>query len=569
MDTAAWLQLGAVVGAVALLTPVLGRYMAGIYGDGPGPGRRLFLPVERVVYRLVGVDPEREQRWTGYALSLLAFSLVSTLGLYVLLRTQHLLPFNPTDMGGVPPHLAFNIAVSFTTNTNWQNYGGEATLSHLSQFAGLVTQNFVSAAAGMGVMAALIRGLARRRADTLGNFWVDLTRTTTRLLLPLCLLFAVVLVSQGVVQNLDGVVPVVTVEGDAQDIPGGPAASQIAIKQLGTNGGGFFNSNSAHPFENPSGLTNFLQTVALVLIPFATVDTFGRMIGNRRQGFVLIAVMAVLWLGSIGAAVWAETSGNASLALTGADQVVSADSPGGNLEGKEARFGAAASAVWGASTTGSSNGSVSAMHDSFTPFGGLVVLANMLLGEVSPGGVGVGLTGMLVFVVLTVFIAGLMVGRTPEFLGKKIQASEIKLASLYILAMPAVVLVFTAISVLLPEALDARSNEGAHGLSEILYGFASPGNNNGSAFGGLSSDSAWYNPTQAFAMLVGRFLLIIPVLAIAGTLGRKQAVAASAGTFPTDRPLFAGLLLGIVVIVAGLTFFPVLALGPIAEALSQ
>ena len=536
---------------------------------GRDPERGRFLPIEKAIYRVVGVDPDREQRWTGYALALLAFSLVSTLGLYLLLRTQHLLPFNPTGMESVPPHLAFNIAVSFTTNTNWQNYGGEATLSHLSQFAGLVTQNFVSAAVGMGVLAALIRGLARRKADTLGNFWVDLTRTTTRLLLPLCLLFAVVLVSQGVVQNFDGVVSAVTVEGNAQEIPGGPVASQLAIKQLGTNGGGFFNANSAHPFENPNGLVNYLQTVALVLIPFATVDAFGRMIGNRRQALVLIAVMAVLWLGSIGAAVWAETSGNSALETTGVDQTVSDESPGGNLEGKETRFGPAASAVWGASTTGSSNGSVNAMHDSFTPVGGLVALGNMLLGEVSPGGVGVGLTGMLVFVVVTVFIAGLMVGRTPEFLGKKIQASEIKLATLYILAMPAVVLVFSAISVLMPEALDARTNEGAHGLSEILYGFASPANNNGSAFGGLSSNTSWYNPTQAFAMLVGRFLLIVPVLAIAGTLGSKQPVAASAGTFPTDRPLFAGLLLGIVIIVAGLTFFPVLALGPIAEALSQ
>ncbi|HEY6628692.1 MAG TPA: potassium-transporting ATPase subunit KdpA [Acidimicrobiia bacterium] len=569
MDSAAWLQLIALVALVALLIPVLGRYMAGIYGDGPGPLSRFFLPLERGIYRLVGVDPEREQRWTGYALSLLAFSLVSTLGLYLLLRTQGWLPFNPTDMPNVPPHLAFNIAVSFTTNTNWQNYSGEATLSHLTQFLGLVTQNFVSAAVGIGVMAALIRGLARRRTDTVGNFWVDLTRTTTRLLLPLCLLFAIVLVSQGVIQNFDGGVPAATAEGGSQLIPGGPVASQLAIKQLGTNGGGFFNANSAHPFENPNGLTNFLQTVALVLIPFATVDTFGRMIGNRRQGFILIVVMGVLWLGSTGVVVWAETSGNEALDGVGVDQVAAAESPGGNLEGKEVRFGPAASAFWVASTTGSSNGSVNAMHDSLTPVGGLVALGNMVLGEVSPGGVGVGLTGLLMFVVLTVFIAGLMVGRTPEFLGKKIQASEIKLATLYILAMPAVVLVLTAISVLLPDALAARTNPGAHGLSEILYGFASPGNNNGSAFGGLSSNTDWYNPTQALAMLVGRFFLIIPVLAIAGTLVRKPQLASSAGTFPTDRPLFAALLLGVVAIVAGLTFFPVLALGPIAEALSM
>ena len=567
MSVRGWLQIGLLVTLVFALTPVLGRYLARVFSPGPAPGDRVFLPVERAVFRVVGVDPDREQRWTGYTMSLLAFSVVSFVGLFALLRLQGMLPLNPDRLPGVPTGLAFNTAVSFVTNTNWQNYAGEATLSHFSQAVGLATQNFVSAAVGLAVMAALLRGLVRRGATTVGNFWVDLVRVSVRVLLPVSLVFALGLVSQGVVQNFHESRAVVTLEGRSQSIPGGPAASQIAIKQLGTNGGGFFNTNSSHPLENPNGMSNFLETLAIVLIPFATTATYGQMVGSRRQGRVVLAVMAVLWLGSLSVAVWAEARGNPLLTAAGADQVAAADSPGGSLEGKEVRFGPVASAVWAASTTGTSSGSVNAMHDSLTPVGGLVTLGNMLSGEVSPGGVGVGLTGMLVFVILAVFIVGLVVGRTPEFIGKKVQAPEVQLAMLHVLAMPIVVLGFTALAVLLPGALASRANPGAHGFSEVLYAFASTGNNNGSAFAGLVGDTPFFNITLAVAMLVGRFLPIVPVLGLAGSLATKQPVPASAGTFPTDTPLFAVLLLAVVLIVAGLTFFPALALGPVLEAL--
>ena len=567
MSVRGWLQIGLLVTLVFALTPVLGRYLARVFSPGPAPGDRVFLPVERAVFRVVGVDPDREQRWTGYTMSLLAFSVVSFVGLFALLRLQGMLPLNPDRLPGVPTGLAFNTAVSFVTNTNWQNYAGEATLSHFSQAVGLATQNFVSAAVGLAVMAALLRGLVRRGATTVGNFWVDLVRVSVRVLLPVSLVFALGLVSQGVVQNFHESRAVVTLEGRSQSIPGGPAASQIAIKQLGTNGGGFFNTNSSHPLENPNGMSNFLETLAIVLIPFATTATYGQMVGSRRQGRVVLAVMAVLWLGSLSVAVWAEARGNPLLTAAGPDQVAAADSPGGSLEGKEVRFGPVASAVWAASTTGTSSGSVNAMHDSLTPVGGLVTLGNMLSGEVSPGGVGVGLTGMLVFVILAVFIAGLVVGRTPEFIGKKVQAPEVQLAMLHVLAMPIVVLGFTALAVLLPGALASRANPGAHGFSEVLYAFASTGNNNGSAFAGLVGDTPFFNITLAVAMLVGRFLPIVPVLGLAGSLATKQPVPASAGTFPTDTPLFAVLLLAVVLIVAGLTFFPALALGPVLEAL--
>jgi K+-transporting ATPase ATPase A chain len=498
----------------------------------------------------------------------LAFSLVSVLVLYGILRFQAVLPFNPHELRGVDPLLALNVSVSFVTNTNWQNYGGEATLSHFSQALGLVTQNFVSASAGLGVMAALIRGLGQRRRDTVGNFWVDLTRVTTRLLLPMSILIGLALVTQGVIQNTTGAQQVATVDGGTQLIPGGPVASQIAIKQLGTNGGGFFNTNSAHPFENPTGISNLIELAAIVLIPFAAPFTYGEMVERRRQGWAVFWAMLILWLASVGFAVAAETSGSPALESYGIDQQVSESSPGGNLEGKEVRFGPGISALWAASTTATSNGSVNSMHASYTPIGATVTLTNMLLGEISPGGAGVGLTGMLIFVVLTVFIAGLMVGRTPELLGKKIQASEMKLATLYLLAMPVMVLGITGVAVLLPEALDARTNSGAWGLAEILYGVASPANNNGSAFAGLSSNTPFFNLTQALAMLVGRFFLIIPVLAIGGSLAGKQAAEATEGSFPTDSPLFVGLLLAVILIVAGLTFFPALSLGPLVEALS-
>ncbi|WP_432476116.1 potassium-transporting ATPase subunit KdpA [Nocardioides sp. GXQ0305] len=569
MSAASWLQLGAMIAVVLVTAPLLGRYMAAVYSGEKVVGDRVFVPVERAIYRVCRVDSDKEQRWTVYAFSLLAFSLVSFLALYLVQRLQHLLPLNPTDMPAVPENVAFNAAVSFMTNTNWQAYAGEATMSHLTQMVGLTVQNFVSAAAGMAVMAALIRGLARRRASTVGNFWVDLTRGTLRILLPLAFVVALVLVSQGVIQNLAGFQTVETLQGGSQAIPGGPAASQVAIKQLGTNGGGFFDMNSAHPMENATALSNFVQSWAIVIIPFALAFTFGRMVGDRRQGRAVFAIMGVILLGMSLIAMFAEGAGNPRLDAMGVDQSVSADGAGGGyFEGKETRFGTAASGMWAAFTTGTSNGSVNSMHDSSTPLGGGVALLHMLLGEVSPGGVGVGLNGLLVMVILSVFIAGLMVGRTPEYLGKKIQAPEIKLVVLYLMAMPVAVLGFTAASAVLDGALASRANTGAHGLSEILYSYASTGNNNGSAFAGLTANTDWYTTTHGLAMLMGRFLLIIPVLAIAGSLARKQSVPAGAGTFPTHTPLFGGLVVGVVLVVAGLTFLPVLALGPVLEQLS-
>ena len=542
--------------------------MAGVYGDGRAPGDRLFLPIERLIYRICGVDEKREQRWNVYAYSLLAFSAISFLVLYLLQRLQGSLPFNPSGLSGVIPHLSFNTAVSFMTNTNWQSYGGETTMSHLTQMIGLAVQNFVSAAAGMAVMAAFIRGLARRRAATLGNFWVDLTRSTVRILVPLSLVVAVVLVSQGVIQNFHGQIEVTTVEGATQVIAGGPAASQVAIKQLGTNGGGFFNVNSAHPFENSTPFGNFIETLSIGIIPFALAFTFGYMVKDRRQGRAVFAIMVAIWsLMSVGAMAL-EGNGNPNLDALGADQSISTElAGGGNLEGKEVRFGTGASGLWAATTTGTSNGSVNAMHDSMTPLGGGLAMAHMMLGEVSPGGVGVGLNGLLIMAILSVFLAGLMVGRTPEYLGKKIQAVEMKMVVLYVLAMPLALLGFAAASVVIGSAL-TTNNPGPHGLSEILYAFTSAANNNGSAFAGLTTATQWYDTTLGIAMLVGRFFLIIPVLGIAGSLARKQTVPESAGTFPTHTPLFAGLVVGVVIVVAGLTFFPALALGPIVEQLS-
>jgi potassium-transporting ATPase potassium-binding subunit len=569
MSTASWLQFVVLIALVGVTAPFIGRYMARVYDDSdrPAPGDRFFLRIERPIYRICRIDPDREQRWTVYAYSVLAFSVISLLILYLQLRIQDILPFNPTNMPAVGEHLSFNTAVSFSTNTNWQSYSGEATMSHLSQMLGLAVHNFVSAAAGMAVLAAFIRGLARRRASTIGNFWVDLTRTTTRILLPACFVFALILVSQGVIQNFHGFTEVTTVEGGSQVIPGGPVASQIAIKQLGTNGGGFFNTNSAHPFENSTPFNNFLETYAIVIIPFALAFTYGYMVKDRRQGRAVFAIMAAIWLVMSLAAMGFETNGNSELDQFGVDQAATADQAGGNMEGKEVRFGPSASGLWAGSTTGTSNGSVNSMHDSFTPLGGGVPLMHMMLGEVSPGGVGVGLNGLLIMAILSVFIAGLMVGRTPEYLGKKIQAPEMKLVVLYVLAMPAVLLAFAAVSVLLDSAL-TTNNPGAHGLSEILYAFTSASNNNGSAFAGLTTATQWYDTTLGIAMLVGRFFLVIPVLAIAGSLARKQPAPTTAGTFPTHTPLFGGLVVGVVVIVAGLTFFPALALGPIVEQLS-
>jgi K+-transporting ATPase ATPase A chain len=569
VTAAGWLQLLFLVGLLAASTPVLGAYMAKVYGDDRrAPGDRIFLPVERAIYRACRIDPDREQRWTVYAYSLLAFSAVSGLVLYAQLRMQGHLPLNPDGMKAVPAGLSFNTAVSFLTNTNWQNYAGESTMSHLTQMAGLALHNFVSAAAGAAVAVALIRGFVRRRSTTIGNFWVDLTRTTTRVLLPLAFAGALVLVSQGAVQNFHATRTVHTVEGASQSIPGGPVASQEAIKNLGQNGGGFYNTNAAHPFENPNPITDLLILWLILAVPFAFTFTFGRMVKDRKQGWVVFAAMFALWLGGALVAMPLEARGNPKLTAVGANQQTTAIQAGGNMEGKEVRFGAIGCGLFADTTTGTSTGSTNCAHDSLTPLGGAVPLVNMMLGEVSPGGTGSGLYGMLVFALTSVFIAGLMVGRTPEYLGKKIQAVEMKLVVLYLLAVPIAILSFSGASVLLKTALSSLGNTGPHGLTEMVYGFTSASNNNGSPFAGLAGNTQWFNTTLGLCMLIGRFLLMVPVLAIAGSLARKQPVPASAGTFPTGTPLFAALLTAVVVIVVGLTYFPVVALGPVVEHLA-
>ena len=579
MSAPAWLQVIILIALVAGATRLVGPYLAAVFGDAEpvdgdeaprraeAPGDRFFAPIERFIYRVCGIDAEREQRWTAYGLSLLAFSMVSVVFLYGLLRLQHLLPLNPTDAPSVPSPLAFNTAVSFVTNTNWQNYGGELTMSHFTQMAGLAVQNFVSPVVGLCVAMALVRSLARRRVSVVGNFWVDLVRGTVRVFLPLAAVVAIVLMSQGVIQNLGGFHHITTLAGGTQEIPGGPVAGQEAIKQLGQNGGGFFNANAMHPFENPNGFTNFLHIFTILLIPFALTYAYGRMVRDQKQGWVLFGVMIVLWGASAALAMGMETGGNPELTRQGANQELTASQPGGNFEGKETRFGSAGCGLFAASTTGTSTGAVNCAHDSMTPLGGMAPMANMMLGEVSPGGTGAGLYGMLIFALLSVFIAGLMVGRTPEYLGKKIQAAEMKLVVLYIVMVPAAVLCFAAVSVAMGSSKASILNPGPHGLSEVVYAFTSAGNNNGSAFGGLTGNTGWYNTTLGLAMLVGRFFLIIPVLAIAGSLVRKQKAPATAGTFPTGTPLFAGLLTGVVLIVVGLTYFPILSLGPIVEQL--
>jgi K+-transporting ATPase ATPase A chain len=568
MTLAGWGQLLALIVLIGITAPFLGRYIANVFEGGPSRLDSVFGPIERLFYRAGRIDPDREQRWNVYALSMLAFSVVSFLLLYALQRFQGSLPFNPTDVAGVTPGLAFNTAVSFATNTNWQSYYPETTLSHLTQMLGLTVQNFVSAAVGMAVMAALIRGLARSGKRTVGNFWVDLVRTTLRILIPLAIVFAVVLIAGGLIQNTHGFHEVTTVTGAKQAIPGGPVASQVAIKQLGTNGGGFFNTNSATPFENATGFTDFIELYAILLIPFALAFTFGHMVKDKRQGRAVFAIMMVIWLAFTAAALFFEIDGNPRLTEAGANQAVTATSPGGNMEGKEIRFGPSGSAIWAAATTGTSNGSVNSMHDSYTPLGGGVALMHMKLGEVSPGGVGVGLNGMLIFVILSVFIAGLMVGRTPEYLGKKIQSTEIKLVAIYILVMPFAVLAFLAASTFVDSVTSTTIyNPGRHGFTEMMYAYTSAGNNNGSAFAGITATTQWMNTTMGIAMLLGRFFLLIPTLAIAGVLVRKRTVPESVGTFPTHGPLFVALVIGVILIVGALTFLPVLALGPIAEAL--
>ncbi len=577
MSAAGTIQLLLLLVSLIISVPMLGRYLAKVYGDPqhvgapqPAPGDRVFAPVERAIYRICGVDPAREQRWSGYALSLLAFSVVGVVILYVQQRTQGALPINPTGVPAVNEQVSFNTAISFVTNTNWQAYGGESTMSHLTQMAGLTVQNFLSPAAGMAVVIAVVRGLTRHQRSTIGNFWVDMTRSVTRVLLPLSLVLAIVFLASGVIQNFHGFTEATTLEGVTQQIPGGPVASQEAIKMLGSNGGGFLNVNSAHPFENPNGWSNLVSMWAILSVAFAFPMAYGRMAKDRKQGTVLLGVMVLVWLSMTLFASVAETAGNPRLTPLGVDQGISAVQPGGFMEGKDVRFGPASCAQWAAATTGTSNGSVNCMHGSMTPAGGGLPMFQMMLGEVSPGGLGVGLMGMLINALLAVFIAGLMVGRTPEYLGKKIQAGEMKLVVLYILAMPVALLSFAAVAILLPTVQNVSIlNPGSHGLSEVLYGYASTANNNGSAFGGLTANTPWMATSQGITMLMGRFCLIIPSLAIAGSLVRKPKLPVTAGTFPTGTPVFAGLVVGVVLIVAGLTFFPALALGPIAEALAR
>lgn len=579
-----------------LIVKPLGLYMAHVYqGDSTILSRPL-RPVERLLYRLFGIDPESEMDWKAYTVALLVFSLVSFIALYLLLRLQGLLPLNPQNQGGMIPDLSFNTAISFVTNTNWQNYAGETTLSYLTQMLGLSVQNFLSAAAGMAVLIAFIRGLARRQTSNLGNFWVDLTRGVLYILLPLSMILALLLVSQGVVQTFSpykGITltqpityqqpkldangnPVTDSSGNpvtetitqtTQLLAVGPVASQIAIKQLGTNGGGFFNTNSAHPFENPTPLSNFLEMLSILLIPASLTYTFGKMVGSTRQGWaILIAMLLLLWV-PLGLAFAAEQSGNPTLASLGVDQTASLTNPGGNMEGKEMRFGVVNSALWETSTTAASNGSVNSMHDSYTPIGGLTALWMMMLGEVSFGGVGSGLYGMLVFVIVAVFVAGLMVGRTPEYLGKKIEAYDMKMASILILIMPLTVLILTAVALITDPGKVSIFNPGPHGFSEVLYLFTSQGNNNGSAFAGIDGNTPFYNLTGGIAMLVGRFFLAIPTLALAGSLVKKKKTPESAGTLPTHTPLFIIWLVAVVILVGALNFLPTLALGPIVERL--
>ena len=552
---------------VLACTKPMGAFMARIF-----EGERTFLhpvirPVERLVYRLCSIDEQREQTWTQYAGAMLMFSIVPLLMTYAIERLQGFLPFNPQGFGAkaMPPDLAFNTAVSFTTNTNWQSYVPETTVSYFTNMVGLATHNFFSAAVGIAVAIAVVRGFSRHSAQRIGNFWVDATRATLYVLLPISIVFALVLVSQGVIQNFAPYTAVTTLEGATQTIAQGPVASQEAIKMLGTNGGGFFNANSAHPFENPTPVSNFLETFSIFLIPAGLTYTFGKMVKDTRQGWVLFSAMSALFLAGVGVTLWAEQTGNPVMAGLGVQQEATANQSGGNMEGKEVRFGIPASALFAVVTTDASCGAVNSMHDSFTPLGGLVPLVNIQLGEVVFGGVGAGLYGMLMFAILAVFIAGLMVGRTPEYLGKKIEQKEVKMVMLAALVLAAAILIPAGTSVVTRAA--GASNGGPHGLSEILYAYSSGTGNNGSAFAGINANTPWYNTTIGLSMLIGRFLMIIPLLAVAGSLANKKAIPVSAGTLPTNNGLFAALLVGVVVIVGALTYFPALALGPIVEHL--
>jgi K+-transporting ATPase ATPase A chain len=560
MTVIGWVQILLYCAIIVAITPVLGAYMTRVFA-----GERTFLtpilrPVEHAIYKIAGVDERNEQHAVTYTVGMLLFHVGGFVFLYALMRLQQWLPFNPADQTAVAPDLSFNTAVSFITNTNWQNYGGESTMSYLVQMLGLTHQNYLSAATGIVLAMALIRGFARHSVRTVGNFWVDITRATLYILIPICVPYALFLIWQGMPQTLGAYVDATTLEGAKQTIAVGPVASQVVIKMLGTNGGGFFNANAAHPFENPTALSNFLQIISIFAIGAAMTNVFGRMVGNQRQGWAILAVMGVLFIAGVVVCYWAEAYGNDALNALGLT--------GGNMEGKEVRLGIIGSALFAVVTTAASCGAVNAMHDSFTALGGMVPLINMQLGEVIVGGVGAGMYGMLLFVIIAIFVAGLMVGRTPEYVGKKIEAKEVKMAMLAILVLPLMYLGWTAVAMLVPSAVAAMGNPGPHGFTEVLYAYVSQDGNNGSAFAGLSANTLFYNLTGAVAMLVGRFWMIIPTMAIAGSLAAKKSVPASAGTFPTTGGLFVGLVVGVIVIVGGLTFFPALALGPIVEQLA-
>jgi len=561
MTVTGWIQILLFCAVIVALVVPLGWYMTRVFNGEPTFLSPILRPIEAALYWIGGVDEKREQHWLTYTVAMLFFHIGAFVLLYALMRLQEVLPFNPQGMTAVAPDLSFNTAVSFITNTNWQNYGGESTMSYLVQMLGLTHQNFLSAATGMVLAVALIRGFSRASARTVGNFWVDLTRCTLYILLPICILLTLFLVWQGIPQTLGPYVDATTLEGAKQTIAVGPAASQIAIKMLGTNGGGFFNANAAHPFENPTALSNFVQMAAILALGAGMTNVFGRMVGDQRQGWAIFAAMGILFVAGVLVCYWAEAAGNDAFTAMGLT--------GGNMEGKEVRFGIVASALFAVVTTAASCGAVNALHDSFTALGGMIPLINMQLGEIIIGGVGAGLYGMLLFVVIAIFVAGLMVGRTPEYVGKKIEAKEVKMAMLAILILPLMYLGWTAVAVVYPAAVASMANAGPHGFSEALYAFTSQTANNGSAFGGLTGNTLFYNTTGAISMLVGRFWMIIPAMAIAGALAEKKIIPASVGTFPTTSGLFVGLVVGVIVIIGGLTFFPALALGPIAEHLAM
>ncbi|MBT1516204.1 potassium-transporting ATPase subunit KdpA [Bradyrhizobium sp. SRL28] len=561
MTVIGWMQILLYCAIVVALVKPLGWYMTRVFNGESTFLSPVLRPVERGLYWIGGVDEKREQHWLTYTVAMLLFHVGGFLIIYGLMRLQAVLPLNPAEQSAVAPDLSFNTAISFLTNTNWQNYGGESTLSYLTQMVGLTHQNFLSAATGIALAVALIRGFSRSSMRTIGNFWVDVTRTTLYVLLPICVVYTLFLVWQGMPQTLGAYVEATTLEGAKQTIAVGPVASQVAIKMLGTNGGGFFNANAAHPFENPTALSNLVQMISIFAIGAAMTNVFGRMVGNQRQGWAILAVMGVLFLSGVAVTYWAEANGTSTLASLGLS--------GGNMEGKEVRFGIVASSLFAVVTTAASCGAVNAMHDSFTALGGMIPLINMQLGEIIVGGVGAGLYGMLLFVVLAIFVAGLMVGRTPEYVGKKIEAREVKMAMLAILVLPLMYLGWTAVAVVLPSAVASMANSGPHGFTEVLYAFTSATGNNGSAFGGLTGNTFFYNLTLASSMFVGRFFMIVPAMALAGSLAAKKSIPPSAGTLPTTGGLFVGLVVGVILIIGGLTFFPALALGPIVEHLAM